>query len=46
LDAQGREEIMTTITATSSADPSIREPLEIISWVSYAYHFPIIFGKP
>ena len=46
LGASGQEEITTTVTATSAADPSISEPLEIVSWVSYRQLLPIIFSKP
>ena len=46
MDAPGGEEIRSTLTATSAADPQVSEALEIISWVSYRQLLPMISNEP
>jgi uncharacterized repeat protein (TIGR01451 family) len=44
-DAPGGTEITTTVTATSTADPTISEPIEITTWVYHRRLLPLIFGN-
>jgi hypothetical protein len=45
VDALGGTEIGTTVTATSMADPDIRESLEIPSWIYHHLFMPLVFGE-
>jgi uncharacterized repeat protein (TIGR01451 family) len=44
IDAPGGTEIITTVTATSLADPDVSEPLAITSWIYHHLFFPLLFG--